>query len=97
MKKGMKFIVGMVLTATLLGGLSQSKIISYACEKDEYLIVNDNKDVNVRNISRLQADDIENDKDVICVERMINVTGSAQLSFESGLDKYEDEWNVKND
>ena len=39
----------------LLGGLSQTKLISYACEKDEYLIVNDNKDYEPKRYASAKA------------------------------------------
>ena len=95
MKKRGYVLLSLALTAVLLGGADKSKIISYACDKDEYLIVKENKDVDVKEISRMQADSLENNKDIMCVEPMTTVAGSAILSMDETVSKYEDEWNVK--
>ena len=65
MKKRGYVLLSLALTAVLLGGADKSKIISYAGDKDEYLIVKENKDVDVKEISRMQADSLENNKDIM--------------------------------
>ncbi len=95
MKKRWYMLFSLALTAILVGGANKSKIVSYACEKEEYLVVNENKDVNVKEISRMQADSLENNKDIMCVEPMTSVSGSAILSMDEIVSKYEDEWNIK--
>jgi len=95
MKKKGYFALSIALTVAILAGASNTSIISYACEKDEYLVVTENKDVDVKNISKLQADTIEKKDDVMCVEPMSCVSASGNIDLRSNTINYKDEWNLK--